>query len=347
MPFGLRFVNTTLLLTGGIPALIHKTLAHKTNSNRNFLKLLEAPESTTLIALILICIGLSFASPYFLTTRNVINILRQISLISILATGQAMVVISGGIDLSVGALVGLTACLGAVSALAGAPPLVTLLVILGSGALVGLTNGLLITKIGLPPFIATLGMLSVLRGFSLLTNLGSPIHYDPTWVSVFGGGYVGIIPLSVIVMITIVLAGHIFMKHTVPGRNIYAVGNSEKAAKLSGIDVDLIKIWIYTITGFLGGICGMVLMGQMDGSDPFYGSGYEMEVIAAVVIGGMSLSGGQGNLLGLVLGAALMGVLKNAFVLLAVPGYWQTVAIGIVIIASTAVDSFRIKKAVR
>lgn len=303
-------------------------------------------EVSVLIALLVLCIAMSFASPYFFTMINILNILRQFSVIAILAVGQAMIVIAAGIDLSVGAMVGFTACIGAAVALSGASPLVTLIVILGAGALLGLTNGLLVTKVGIPPFITTLGMLSILKGISLLLTMGSPIHYEPTWISVFGGGRVGPIPVSVIIMVLVVIAGYIFINNTISGRNVYAIGNSEKAAKLSGIRVDRVKIMVFTITGFLGGVCGCILMGQLDGADAFYGSGYEMDVIAAVVIGGISLMGGQGNLIGIVVGAALMGVLKNAFVLLAVPGYWQTVAIGVVIIGAVSIDSFRGGRAV-
>ena len=133
-------------------------------------------------------------------------------------------------------------------------------------------------------------------------------------------------------MLLIVAGGYVFATKTTFGRNVYAVGNNEKAAKLSGIRVDRIKIMVFTLTGVLAGICGLILMGQLEGSDPFYGSGYELDVIAAAVIGGISLAGGEGSLLGVIVGAGLMGVLKNAFVLLAVPGYWQTVTVGVVII---------------
>lgn len=314
-------------------------------TNSSIKELFERPEINVLTALIVLCIALSFASPFFMTPKNIVNVLRQFSLIAILAVGQAMIIITGGIDLSVGSVVGFTACFGAWVAKAGASPLVTLIAILGIGAVVGITNGLLVTKVGIAPFIATLGMMSIARGFSLLITFGVPIHYDKTWISVFGGGYIGIVPVSVLVMLVIVVLGFIFANNTTFGRNVYAVGNSEKAAKLSGIRVDRVKIMVYTITGILASICGLILMGQLEGADAFYGDGYELDVIAAAVIGGISLSGGEGNLLGIVVGAALMGVLKNAFVLLAVPGYWQVVAIGVVIIGAVSIDSLRRKKA--
>ncbi len=302
------------------------------------------PEVSVGVALVALCVVMSVASPYFLTVRNILNILRQFSLIAILAVGEGLIIITAGIDLSVGALVGMTACTGAWAALAGAPPSVTLLVILGSGALAGLANGLLVTRVGIAPFIATLGMMSVARGVSLLITLGSPIHYDTTWISVFGGGHIGVVPVSVIVMLVIVAVGWTVATRTVLGKNVYAVGNSEKAAKLSGIRVETTKTAVFTITGLLTGVCGLILMGQLEGADAFYGNGYELDVIAAAVIGGISLAGGEGNLLGIMVGAALMGVLKNAFVLLAVPGYWQTVAVGLVIIGAVSIDSLRKRK---
>lgn len=315
----------------------------KTKGNVKVKDFFARPEVNVLIALIVMCVAMSFLSDVFLTPKNLVNVLRQFSLIAILAVGEAMIILTGGIDLSVGAMVGFTACFGAWLAQMGAGPEVTLLAILGSGAIMGFVNGVLVTKVGLAPFIATLGMMSIVRGLALLMTFGVPIHYNKTWISVFGGGYIGIVPVTVIVMITVVILGFIFANNTRFGRNIYAVGNSEKAAKLSGIRVDRIKMMVFTITGLLAGLSGLILMGQMDGSDTFYGNGYELDVIAASVIGGISLSGGEGNVLGVVVGAAIMGVLKNAFVLLAVPGYWQTVAIGLVIIGAVSIDSLRRK----
>ena len=316
-----------------------------TSFNNNIKAMLGRPEISVLFALLAICVWLSIASPYFLTARNIVNVFRQFSLIAILAVGQALIIITGGIDLSVGSLVGFTACFGAMVAKSGASPLLTLIAILGMGAIVGLSNGLLVSKVGLPAFVATLGMMSITRGFSLLITMGVPIHYNPTWISVFGGGYIRNVPVSVLVMLIIVAIGYIFANNTVPGRNVYAVGNSDKAAKLSGIQVEKVKIMVFTITGFLAGICSLILMGQLEGADAFYGNGYELDVIAAAVIGGISMSGGEGNPLGVIVGAALMGVLKNAFVLLAVPGYWQTVVIGVVIIGAVSIDSLRRKGA--
>jgi ribose transport system permease protein len=209
----------------------------------------------------------------------------------------------------------------------------------------GIINGLLISKMGIPPFIVTLGMLSIGNGAALLISNGNPIRYKPTWVSVFGGGYIGLMPVTILVMVVVLAAGYIFANYTQTGRNIYAVGNSQRAAKLSGIFVDRVIITVYAITGLLSGLCGLILVGQMDSGDPSFGKGYELDVIAASVIGGISMAGGEGNIPGVLLGALLMGILKNMFIQLAVSGYWQTIILGLVIVGAVAIDCIRKKKA--
>jgi ribose transport system permease protein len=154
-------------------------------------------------------------------------------------------------------------------------------------------------------------------------------------------------PVTVLVMVVVLILGHIFANYTQMGRNIYAVGNSQQAAKLSGIFVDRVLITVYAITGFLAGLCGLILVGQMNSGDPSFGKGYELDVIAAAVIGGISMTGGEGNILGVLLGALLMGVLKNLFIQLAVSGYWQTIVLGLVIVGAVAIDCIRKKRAAR
>jgi ribose transport system permease protein len=322
-------------------------MAQKKNSK--VVAMLSKPEVTVGLALIILCIVLTLVRPdTFLTVRNIFNILRQSSLIAILAVGMSMIIITGGIDLSVGSLIAISAAFGtSLHRTYGLSPILVLLAILLMGTACGTINGLLVSKAGIPPFIVTLGMLSIANGGALLITNGSPISYQPTWISVFGGGYVGPVPVSVMVMATIVLVGFVFLNNTLTGRNIYSIGNSLKAANLSGVPVDKTVTMAYSITGFFAGICGLLLIGQMNSADPSFGKGYELDVIAACVIGGISLSGGEGNVLGVVIGALLMGVLKNMFVLLAVSGYWQTIIIGSVIIGAVAIDSIRKKRASR
>lgn len=313
------------------------------NKNATVKELLLRPEMTMLFVLIGFCLIMAFASPVFLTSKNLMNILRQIAVYSILGVGEAFIIITGGIDLSVGSQIGWTACVGGVLAQAGFGPLPMLLCVLAAGLLPGLVNGFMITRVGLPPFIATLGMLSVANGMALVITDGFPIHYEGTWLSSLGGGYTGMVPNSVIITVVIVFLGYIVSKYTVFGRNIYAIGNSEKAANLSGIKVKNVKTAVYGLTGVLAGVCGIIQIGLLNGADASYGKGAELDVIAAAVIGGISMSGGEGNILGVFVGAGIMGVLRNAFILLNVSGYTQIVALGIVIIAAVSVDSLRRK----
>ncbi len=312
-------------------------------------QLLGKPVFTVAIALIVLVVIMIIARPdTFPTSKNFFNILRQFTPIAILAVGMGLIIITGGIDLSVGYTIAFTSCFATWCAREfGAPPIVVLLLVLGVGLGVGIANGTLVAKVGIPPFIATLGMMSVVSGLALLISNGSPIKYDPTWISVFGGAYIGEVPVSVLVMVAVLILGFIFANNTLTGRNVYAVGNSPRAAKLSGILVDRIIILVYAITSTLSGLVGLILIGQMNSADPSYGKGYELDVIAASVIGGISMTGGEGNILGVLLGAALMGVLKNMFVQLAVSGYWQTIILGFVIIGAVALDSVRKKRAAR
>ncbi|MEG2361562.1 MAG: ABC transporter permease [Christensenella sp.] len=315
-----------------------------------FSQLIAKPEMTAALALIVLCVIMCIARPEtFPTVKNIFNMMRQFSLIAILAVGMGLIIITTGIDLSVGSVIAASAAFGTYIARAneGTPAIVVLLLILGFGAGMGFANGLLVSKVGLPPFIATLGTMSIGSGIALLITNGSPISYPETWISAFGGGYIGPVPISVIVMAVIVIIGVIFANNTMTGRNIYAVGNSPQAAKLSGIPVDRVLTLVYVIEGLLAGVCALLLVGQMNSADPSYGKGYEMDVIAAAVIGGISMSGGEGSIVGTIIGAALMGVLKTTFVLLAVSGYWQTVILGLIIIGAVALDSVRKKRAAR
>jgi ribose transport system permease protein len=324
----------------------------KIDKKKNDLRMADIiakPEAMVALVLILLCLLLIFLRPQsFPTPRNIFNVLRQSSLVAILAVGMGMVIITGGIDLSVGSVIAFTACMSMAFYRAFAvPPIMVLLLALGGGLFMGIINGVLVSKLGIPPFIVTLGMLSVGNGAALVISNGNPIKYQASWVSVFGGGYIGLMPVTVLVMVVVLILGHIFANYTQMGRNIYAVGNSQQAAKLSGIFVDRVIITVYAITGFLAGLCGLILVGQMDSGDPSFGKGYELDVIAAAVIGGISMTGGEGNILGVLLGALLMGVLKNLFIQLAVSGYWQTIVLGLVIVGAVAIDCIRKKRAAR
>jgi len=317
------------------------------NGSKKFFK---HQEVIVFLLIIILGIYLSIVRPdSFPTTLNIFNILKQASQYAVLSIGMGLVIISGGIDISVGAIIATSICFATYvnEKSGGIPPLIVLLIIFAVGFVFGLINGLLVAKIGIPPFIATMGMLSVGDGVALLLSNGTPIKYGESWISVLGGGYIGPVPIQVIVMIVMIILAWLFTQYTVIGRNIYAVGNNPRAAKLTGINTDRIIILVYVICGLMCSLVGLMMMGQLKQAGPSYGSGYELDSIAAAVIGGISMAGGEGNIFGVMLGAILMALLKNLFVQVAVPGYWQTVVLGLVIIASVAVDCMRKKREAR
>ena len=325
-------------------------MENKAKNNSKIMNILKQQEVIVVLLIIVISIFLSIRRPdSFPTTLNIFNILKQASQYGVLAIGMGLVIISGGIDLSVGSTIATSICLAAYvnQKLGGINPLLVLLIIFLTGALIGFINGILVAKIGLPPFIATMGMLSVGNGAALLLSNGTPIKYGDSWISVFGGSYIGLVPVQVIVMVIMIFLAWLFTKYTVTGRNIYAVGNNPRASQLTGINTEKIQILVYTICGLMCSLVGLMMMGQLKQAGPSYGSGYELDAIAASVIGGISMAGGEGNIYGVAIGAILMALLKNLFVQIAVPGYWQTVVLGLVIIGSVAIDSYRKKRAAR
>lgn len=296
-------------------------------------------ETAVFLMLILVFLGLSFASEFFLTSRNLANVGRQISVVGIVSLGQALVIIAGGIDLSVGSIIGLSAVLAALATATTGSPLLGLITALAIGTVVGLVNGLLVTRARINPFITTLGTLSVARGVALLATNGSPVRFD-NWVAWLGYGRIGSVPVQFILLVALFLAVWFFAARTRWGRNIYAVGDNARAARLAGVDVKGTRVAVFVICGALAGLGGLLLGGMLTNANPSLGLGYELDVIAAVILGGVAMSGGRGSIPGVVVGAALMGLLRNAFVLLNVSGYWQTITIGLVVILAVGADSF-------
>ncbi|MCX5519705.1 ABC transporter permease [Kaistia defluvii] len=295
-------------------------------------------EATVLAMLILVFLGLTFASEFFLTGRNLSNVARQISVVGIVALGQALVIIAGGIDLSVGSVIGLSAVTGAiVSATTGMPSL-GIVGAIGIGMAIGFTNGVLITKLRINPFITTLGTLSIARGAALLITNGNPQRFD-NWAAFLGYGKIGGLPVQFILLVALTILVWLFATRTRWGRNVYAVGDNARAARLAGIDVAKTRILVFTVSGSLAGLGGLLLGGMLTNANPNLGLGYELDVIAAVILGGVALAGGRGSIGGVVIGAALIGLLRNAFVLLNVSGYWQTITIGLVVILAVGADS--------
>ncbi|GHU61322.1 monosaccharide-transporting ATPase [Clostridia bacterium] len=314
---------------------------HTENGRVNYLKrFFSMREFGVLIALIILCVLLAIASPYFLKVTNLFNVLRQLSLITILAVGQCLIIILGRLDLSIGTVMCLMGVIAAQLSLLGMPAIVILVVVLLCGMGMGAVNGVLVTKFGVNAFIVTLGTQYIARSLALLITGGMPTKFS-NGLNMLGSGYVGPVPISVIVMAGVIAVGAVITKKTLIGRNIFIVGSNEKAAKLSGIRSSRLVFFSFVFMGFLCGIAGIILAGTLKSADPTSGLGYELEAIAAVIIGGTSLTGGRGTILGVVIGAALMGVLKNGFVLLGITAYWQTFVLGAVIIAAVLIDSLK------
>lgn len=295
-----------------------------------------------LIGLAVMFIILSFLSPYFLTTDNLLNITRQVTVNAILATGMTFVIISAGIDLSVGSILALSGCVMALALKSGVGIFPGILIGLATGSLCGFVNGFLIGVMRIPPFIATLGMMSIARGLVLVVTKGYPVFGLPVGFDYLGTGYLwDVIPVSLILTIIVVVAAHFVLKHMKIGRYVYVIGGNEEAAVLSGINVKLHKTIIYTICGFLAGLASVMFVSRLNSAQPTAGIAYELDAIAATVIGGTSLFGGVGAIWGTVIGALIMGVLRNGLNLLNVSSFWQQVAIGFVIIVAVYVDQLR------
>ena len=291
----------------------------------------------------------------FLRPGNMINVLRQIAVNAILATGQTFVIITAGIDLSVGSLIALTGVLMA-GVMFGHPDVavgfaLALLIGIGAGGLAGLVNGLPVVRFGLPPFITTLAMLEIARGLAFLYTKGQPIEIDNPAFNFIGGGFVfpGLgrlfnipgVPMPVIVMLVVVLAGSFLLTQTRFGRYVYAIGGNEEAARLSGVNVFGVKLMVYVISGALAGLASLLLAARLNSGIPQSGQGYELQSIAAVVVGGTSLMGGRGSIGGTFVGALLIGVLYNIMNLLNVQSYAQEVVLGAVILIAVLLDQLR------
>lgn len=295
-----------------------------------------------LIGLAVMFIVLSFLSPHFLTTDNLMNVTRQVAVNAILATGMTFVIISAGIDLSVGSILALSGCVMALALKSGVGIVPGILIGMGVGSLCGLVNGFLIGFMRLPPFIATLGMMSVARGLALVVTKGYPVFGFPAGFDYLGTGYLwDVIPVSLILTILVIVAAYFVLKHMKIGRYVYVIGGNEEAAALSGINVKLHKMIIYTICGFLAGLASVMFVSRLNSAQPTAGIAYELDAIAATVIGGTSLFGGVGTIWGTVIGVLIMGFLRNGLNLLNVSSFWQQVAIGIVIIIAVYVDQLR------
>jgi ribose transport system permease protein len=304
-------------------------------------------EFGALTGLVLLCVAVTLLSPYFLTTTNLLNILQQISIVSVISVGMTFVILSGGIDLSVGSLVAFT---GLIMALLmkelSAPVWLTILAGLLCGSLLGLVNGLLVARLRLPPFIATLGMMSIARGASFTISGGSPVYSLPdAFLAV--SGRLGPVPIPALVMLFVFAVAGYVLRYMRLGRYTFAIGGNETAAVLSGIDVRHYKTVIYTLSGLFCAISSILLTAKLDSAVPVAADGHELDAIAAVVIGGTSMLGGEGKLSGTLIGSLIMGVVNNGLNLLTVPQGPQRMVKGAIIILAVCVDLLRKRRSGR
>jgi ribose transport system permease protein len=291
--------------------------------------------------LVLICILFTFLTPNFLTTGNVVNILRQASINIVLATGMTFVILTGGIDLSVGSILGVSAVVAVLVSLLPALGWAAVPAALLTGLLIGLVNGALIAFLDLPPFIVTLGGLTALRGAAYLVASGTTVinrNLNFAWI---GNSYLGPLPWLVVIALLAVAASWFVLRQTILGVQIYAVGGNQRAARLTGIKVDRVLLFVYGVSGLLAGLAGIMSASRLYSATGLLGSGYELDAIAAVILGGTSFTGGIGTIPGTLLGALIIAVLNNGLTLLNMSYFWQLVVKGLVIIVAVTIDRLR------
>ena len=303
-------------------------------------------------ALVILFVVFSLSSPYFFTFSNIVGILVSTAVNGLLAIGVTFIIISGGIDLSVGTAMTLSSVMAAVFVRNwGLPIPLGILAAIVTGPITGLLNGLMVSKLKLPPFIATLGMLNVARGLSLVITDLSPIYFplETGWNKIAMGSVLGAIipgfeiPNAVLIMFISALIAGLILSKTVIGRYTFAIGSNEEAARLSGLNIVLWKTVIYGVGGFFIGVAGVVIAARLNSAQPSLGLGYELDAIAAAVIGGVSLSGGEGTMLGTIIGAFIISTLTNGLRILSVPQEWQIVVTGLIIILAVYLDILRRK----
>ncbi|MFB0829194.1 ribose ABC transporter permease [Brevibacillus laterosporus] len=291
-----------------------------------------------LLGLFLLVIILSIVSSDFLTVSNIFNVLRQVSINALIAFGMTFVILTGGIDLSVGSTLALSSALSAGLMASGGDPFLAIVVGLLAGLVMGAFNGILVAKGNVAPFIATLATMTVFRGLTLVYTEGKPITGLPDSFGLVGKSFFLQIPMPVIWMLLSFIALYFILKHTTFGRHVYALGSNEEATRLSGISTTKVKIWVYSISGLFASLAGIILTSRLNSAQPTAGTSYELDAIAAVVLGGTSLSGGKGWIVGTLIGAMIIGVLNNGLNLLNVSSFYQLVAKGAVILIAVLLD---------
>ncbi|EGX28863.1 ribose ABC transporter, permease protein [Candidatus Arthromitus sp. SFB-mouse-NYU] len=311
--------------------------------NNNFKEILDKYKS--LIGLIVLCVVITIVSPAFMTLSNITNIFTQVSTNAIIAIGMTFVILTGGIDLSVGSTVAISGALAASILKSTNNIPLAILVAAITGIVIGLINGILISKGKLQAFIVTLATMTIFRGATLVFTNGTPISkLSETFVKI-GNGKIGFIPIPVIITIVILIISIYLLTQTRFGRYLYALGGNEDSAKLSGINTNKIKTLVYVISGFASSIAGIIITSRIGSASPNAGTSFELDAIAAVVIGGTSLSGGEGKITGTIIGALIIGVLNNGLNLMNVSPFYQSIVKGLVILIAVLLDKKSRKKA--
>ncbi|MCI8431187.1 MAG: ABC transporter permease [Lachnospiraceae bacterium] len=300
-------------------------------------------EIGVIVPLAVLIIIFSCTSDIFLTTNNLLNITRQISIKGLLGIAMTFVIITGGIDLSVGSVIAFSSILTA-SAIKDyqLPVLAAVVIGIAVGTLTGLVNGILIAYVNMPAFITTMGTMTILRGLGYIYTQGYPIYDLPQGFRAIGQGNIGIIPVSAVILVVVAILAFMILSKTVFGRHIYAVGGNIEAARMAGIRVKRVQLYVYMISGFISGIAAVVQGARVGSGLPTIGQGFEMDAIASVVIGGAAMAGGSGTILGTLLGSLILGVLDNGLSLLNVDSYVMNVISGVVVILAVLIDQVRV-----
>ncbi|KIL34560.1 ribose ABC transporter permease [Cohnella kolymensis] len=293
-----------------------------------------------LLILLLVIAIFSMLTPNFLTTSNIINILRQVSVVGIIAVGQTLVILTAGIDLSVGSIVGLAGAISAGAAISTGNPYLGIAAGLFTGAFFGFVNGILIAKLKLTPFIVTLATMTAISGLTLIYTDGKPIIISDPVYKFIGQGYLGPIPFPIILLVFVYALFFYVLKKTVHGHYIYSIGGNEKATVLAGVRVNLHKVIVYTVSGLLAGAAAIILSARLSAATPIAGNGYELDAIAAVILGGTSLFGGKGGVIGTLIGVLLLGVLTTGMNLIDVSPFYQNVVKGVIVLLAVIIDRF-------
>ncbi len=307
---------------------------------------LRKTEVMIFIAVAIECVAFAILSPSFLTLNNIVNVTLQVAIYGILSIGMTLVMIAGGIDLSIGSVVALVGVIAAILSKKTVLPVDVMIVLamlagLSTGIFSGALSGSLIARFSIPPFIVTLAMMTICRGLVFIITGGFTEGELPPHFGWLGRGHVWILPIPVLIMILLFAGGHVLLRQTAFGRHVYALGGNEEASRLSGIGIIKTKILVYSLNGLLAGLAGITLAARLGAGAPASGLGYELDVIAAVVVGGTSLNGGRGGVIGTLAGTVFIGVLNNGLNLANVDPYTQKVALGVVILAAVWLDQIQ------